>query len=391
MTVPHSYPSESDSATLALTPSLAAHIREFGPIPFTDFMSAALYDPDAGYYARETRQVGRGGDFFTSVSVGPVFGGLLARRFLNWWLDAGKPKEWRIIELGAHDGTLAMDLLSALHGIDEAAFQGLDYAIVEPLPRLAAAQRERLSDFGGKVTFTTTLDQLAPRPGIAFGNELLDALPFHVIEWSQGKWSECHVGWEGGQFHWVPGQVLTPQVEDATKALSGPFPEGYRTEVRTGFRQLFAAIATALGRGLLIWPDYGFARADYYTESRTTGTLRTFCRHQSGEDPLADPGERDITAHVDFTHVAEAAIGLGLVPANFCDQGSWLTRLAAPWLQAMESRPDPSAIRQFQTLIHPSHLGARFHVLELALNESVDPATAARTLQRLDLAPNIRP
>ncbi|OYV04537.1 MAG: hypothetical protein CFE26_16365 [Verrucomicrobiales bacterium VVV1] len=372
-----------------MTASLAARIVASGPIPFPEFMAAALYDPSRGYYARETRQGGRAGDFFTSVSVGPVFGALLARRFLQWWATAGKPNEWRILELGAHDGTLAEDVLTALQSIDDEAFQSLEYVIIEPLPMLATAQRERLSGFGKTMTFAGCLAELSSRPGIAFGNELLDALPFHVIEWRRGAWSQCHVGWAGGGFHWVTDQPLSPEVADATRALTGPFPEGYRTETRGDFSGLLSSLAKVLGTGLLLWPDYGFARPDYYSPSRTTGTLRTFSKHQAGEDPLADPGERDITAHVDFTHVAESAIALGMVPASFSDQGSWLTRLAAPWLQAMESRPDPTAIRQFQTLVHPSHLGARFHVLELALNEPVDPAAAARTLQRLDL--NIRP
>jgi len=372
-----------------LTASLAARIAASGPIPFPEFMATALYDPASGYYARETRQVGRSGDFFTSVSVGPVFGALLARRFLKWWAAAGKPTEWRILELGAHDCTLAEDVLTTLRSIDTDAFQGLEYVVVEPLPKLAAAQRERLSRFGKSVTHAGSLDALDVRPGIAFGNELLDALPFHVIEWRDGTWTECHIGWANGSFHWLTGIPLSAELKDATKSLTGPFPEGYRTEVRTGFSELLSSLAAVLGKGLLLWPDYGFARADYYSPCRTTGTLRTFSKHKAGEDPLADPGERDITAHVDFTHVAEEALALGMMPADFSDQGSWLTRLAAPWLQAMESRPDPSAIRQFQTLIHPSHLGARFHVLELSLNEPVDPAAATRTLRRLD--PNIRP
>lgn len=374
-----------------MTASLAARIAAEGPIPFPEFMAAALYDPARGYYARESRQVGRSGDFFTSVSVGPLFGALLARRFLQWWEAAGKPAAWRILELGAHDGRLAEDVLTALKAGGTEAYDGLEYAIVEPLPKLAAAQRERLSGFGKTLAFASEVADLNVRPGIAFGNELLDALPFHVIEWRNGGWSECHVGWADGSFHWQTGRPLSPEVTAATIRLTGPFPEGYRTEVRTGFAALLDSLAKALGQGLLVWPDYGFARPDYYSPARSTGTLRTFSNHQAAEDPLADPGERDITAHVDFTHVAETALALGMTPSGFSDQGSWLTRLAAPWLQSMESQPDPSAIRQFQTLVHPSHLGARFHVLELALNEPVDSVSAARTLQRLDLSPNIRP
>lgn len=370
---------------------IAARIAAGGPIPFPEFMATALYDPECGYYARETRQVGRGGDFFTSVSVGPVFGSLLARRFLDWWTHAEKPRAWRIIELGAHDGTLAHDIMTALRGLDPEAFASVEYLIIEPLPKLAAAQKERLSEFGERVTISASLEEVGPRPGIAFGNELLDALPFHVIEWRQGTWRECHVGGSDGNFHWVNDREPCSEVADAARSLTGPFPEGYRTEIRTAFPSLLASLGNALGKGLLIWPDYGFARPDYYHESRTTGTLRTFSKHQAGEDPLADPGEKDITAHVDFTRVAEAGLSLGMVPACFSDQGSWLTRLAAPWLRDMERQPDASAIRQFQTLIHPSHLGARFQVLELAVNEPVDPAATARVLQRLDLAGNIRP
>lgn len=354
-------------------------------------MAAVLYDPELGYYARETRQVGRGGDFFTSVSVGPVFGGLLARRFLQWWSSAGKPSEWRIIELGAHDGTLAMDVLASLSGLDPEAFQSLEYVILEPLPTLAAAQRGKLSAFSEKVWIHDDAATLSPRPGIAFGNELLDALPFHVIEWQEGQWTESHVGVSDGGFCWLSGKTTSDDVSSAVKHLTGPFPEGYRSEVRTCYLSLLESMAHALGTGLLLWIDYGFARPDYYSEARTNGTLRTFHRHQAGEDPLADPGLCDITAHVDFTHFAETAISLGMTPSCFSDQGSWLTRLAADWLRGMENAADPAAIRQFQTLVHPSHLGARFHVIELTVGGNADPIEVSRALHRLALTPEIHP
>jgi SAM-dependent MidA family methyltransferase len=361
-----------------LTSALTARIVKDGPIPFPEFMATALYDPELGYYARETRQVGRGGDFFTSVSVGPVFGGLLARRFLQWWRSAGKPSEWRILELGGHDGTLAADVLASLQATDPAAFQRLEYVILEPLPTLAAAQRAKLSAFSEHVRIHEDATSLPARPGIAFGNELLDALPFHVIEWQQGQWTECHVGLSDGGFGWLPGKMPSAEVAFALKGLPGPFAEGYRSEVRTCCHCLLESLANALGEGLLLWIDYGFARPDYYSEARTNGTLRTFHRHQAGDDPLAEPGLCDITAHVDFTHVAETAISLGMTPSCFSDQGSWLTRLAADWLRGMENQPDPAAIRQFQTLVHPSHL--RLHHRKRL---SLSPPIRLRHLPRL--------
>lgn len=391
MTVPNTYPPESGSAIPALTSVLAARIADAGPIPFPEFMAAALYAPELGYYAREARQVGRGGDFFTSVSVGPVFGGLLARRFLQWWRSAGSPRAWRIIELGAHDGTLAGDVLSTLREVDSAAFDCLEYVILEPLPKLAEVQRERLSAFAGKVLIHDDASTLCPCPGIAFGNELLDALPFHVIEWRHGQWTGCHVGLSDGGFGWVTGIPLSAELAAALRELPGPFPEGYRSEVRTSYGSLMKPLTRALGEGLLLWLDYGFARPDYYSEARTRGTLRTFHRHQAGEDPLADPGLRDITAHVDFTHLAATAIRLGLSPSYFIDQGSWLTRLATDWLMGMEGSVDHAAIRQFQTLVHPSHLGARFHVIELTVGGNADPIEVSRALHRLALPSDIHP
>jgi SAM-dependent MidA family methyltransferase len=366
---------------------LRDRIAREGPLPFPDFMAAALYEPGLGYYARGTRQVGRGGDFFTSVSVGPLFGQLLARRFLAWWEDAGRPCRWRLIECGAHDGTLAADVLEAIGTLRPAAFAALEYRIVEPLSQLAAAQTATLSRFAATVGIVPSPDALAanPLPGIAFGNELLDALPCHLVEWRDGAWMEVAVGNAPGSsnFEFQLSDSLSPGLAAALAPLGRPFPDGYRTEVRTNYGAFLAPLLAALSHGRLLWPDYGFARPDYYAPGRTTGTLRTFARHQAGEDPLDSPGERDITAHVDFTAVAETALALGAVPAEFSDQGAWLTRIAAPWLQSQDAALTPAQIRQFQTLIHPAHLGAKFHVLELAWNEALPPETTATAKRRL--------
>jgi SAM-dependent MidA family methyltransferase len=399
VTVPDPYPSGDTSATPALTALLRDRIAREGPLPFPEFMATALYEPTLGYYARETRQVGRGGDFFTSVSVGPLFGQLLARRFLTWWQEAGQPARWRLIECGAHDGTLAGDILTALQALSPPAFAALEYRIIEPLPLLAEAQAANLAAFGETVAILPNPAALTrdPLPGIVFGNELLDALPFHLVEWHDGVWVELHVGNAPHQVS-APGSSLSNfkfQISNSTAPLSPelsaaldrlPIPTGiYRTEVRTNFSSFLAPLLASLTHGRMIWPDYGFARPEYYLPERNTGTLRTFQRHRAGEDPLDSPGERDITSHVDFTAVAEAAIHLGATPAEFAGQGSWLTRLAEPWLRENEAALTPAQIRQFQTLVHPGHLGAKFHILELAWNEAVDPEQAAQAMRRLAL------
>lgn len=348
-------------------------------------MAAVLYDPTRGYYAREPRQVGKGGDFFTSVSVGPVFGTLLARRFLNWWEENGCPEAWQIQETGAHDGTLAADVLRAIQQSDSAAFASLEYRIIEPLPSLAAAQQVKLAEFTRKLRVFDSAEKLLPLPGIIFGNELLDALPFHVINWRDGDWHLGQVEHTNDRFNFRFNRTNQSNFKSLDLPDGSSLPSGYQTEIRDCYPAFLQSRASTLSHGLMLWIDYGFAKPDYYAPERTTGTLRTFSRHRAGEDPLDQPGEQDITAHVDFTAVADAAMKLGAVPRDFSDQGSWLTRLAVPWLRAQENAPSPAAIRQFQTLTHPAHLGARFQVLELSFGETVPAEQQARALQRLAL------
>ncbi len=336
-------------------------------------MAAALYDFSHGYYARQTRQVGRGGDFFTSVSVGPVFGEILARRFLREWRESGMPARWRIIECGAHDGTLAMDVLSSLEKLDARAFAALEYAIAEPLPVLQAAQRETLRDVSQRVRFLHDAAELAsdPLPGIAFGNEVLDALPCHLIEWRDGRWRERRVALDhADRFVFECHEIDSAELSEMLAELGGLFPEGYRSEIRTGYTKFLAPLAAALSSGLMVWLDYGFERAEYYHPGRSDGTLRTFSNHRAGEDPLELPGEVDVTAHVDFTALAASAQKLDWQPVSLCNQGMWLTRNARDWLLEMEDAPVPAALRQFQTLTHPAHLGGVFQVLEMTRSTS---------------------
>lgn len=337
-------------------------------------MAAALYEPSLGYYARDPRPIGRHGDFFTSVSVGPLFGELLARRFLRHWHETGKPDRWRIIECGAHDGSLAADVLAALARLEPRAFASLEYTIPEPLENLHAAQRRTLLPFARSVRLLRDPQVLAaePLPGIAFGNEVLDALPCHIVEWRDGTWRECRVGLAGDAFVWQSAEINDPVLHAALAPLGGPFPDGYRTEVRTGLHEFLAPLARALDHGSMLWLDYGFEREDFYQPERTGGTLRTFANHRAGEDPLAAPGEADITAHVDFTAVAEAAATLGGHPSPLRSQGTWLTATARDWLLAQEGNPDAALLRQFQTLTHPAHLGRAFHVLEISWQAPAD-------------------
>ena len=388
---PHAYPIATHPATASLRRTLRERIERDGPLGFADFMAAALYDPAHGYYARSTRQTGKAGDFFTSVSVGPVFGAVLARRLLQAWQDAGRPARWRIIECGAHDGTLAVDVLGTLSALDPRASAALEYVIPEPLPSLRAAQRTTLQHYQKCVRVINDPLELAaaPLPGVAFGNEVLDALPCHLVERHANHWLECQVVLApDGEFAWTTAAIADPALLEALAPLGDLFPQGYRTEVRTCFQSFLTPLVDGLVSGLMLWIDYGFARPDYYHPDRTCGTLRTFANHRAGTNQLERPGATDITAHVDFTAVAEAALALGGRPTVFRNQGEWLTATARSWLLEQEGKPQPAFLRQFQTLTHPAHLGSRFHVLELSWNPTTEPLDNARLTRQLTIRPN---
>jgi len=352
-------------------------------------MELALYHPEWGYYAREPSQIGRSGDFFTSVSVGSLFGYLLALRAVAWWEDAGKPLCWRWLEVGAHNGTLAADVLDALFLLSPDAARGVRYTVVEPLPASRRAQRETLARFGDAVAIFSCAGEIPgpPLPSFFVANEVLDALPVHVVRRENGVWCERRVALDSsGTFVWTSAVIVPGPLADAVAQLPGGLPDGYQTEVRTGLREFLAPYLRVMERGRMLWIDYGFAADDYYIPGRGEGTLRTFRDHRAGDCPLSAPGEEDITAHVDFTAFAKDAMTLRAVPARFDSQGMWLIRAAEPWLRAMEGVADPVLARQFQMLTHPAHLGAKFHILELAWREAADPAAAQTALGRLGIS-----
>ena len=374
------YPNPSPAATSScafIQEKIDAELTKRGSISFPQFLNLALYDPEHGYYASSSSQVGRDGDFYTSVSVGPLFGQLLARRFIQWWENHGKPSPWRILEIGAHDGKLAADILETIATLSPDAWKHLEYATVDPLPLLREAQQQRLSALAAKLHLATDYQTLSenPLPGIAFGNEILDALPFHLIRHSDNKWHELFVSddWKHITQDIDPASALGKK----TTALKDSFPDDYQTEIRTNFPAFLGQISNSISDGMLLFIDYGFASPEYYDTHRTRGTLLTFSKHQAAEDPLADPGKRDITAHVDFTDLAREAETIGWYPTHFSSQGSYLTHLAAEMIKDGQMN-DPKSIAQFRTLTHPAHLGASFHVIEFTKSKQADPTTLHR-------------
>jgi SAM-dependent MidA family methyltransferase len=368
--------------------SLLREIEERGVVSFARFMELALYLPGAGYYEKP-REPGRHGDFVTSVSVGSLFGELLSRQFAAWLDELGpaarsNPSS-QILEAGAHAGRLAHDILCELQRSTPGCFSSIEYWILEPSIERRNWQAETLREFTGKVRWFHDWDDLPPEGvrGIIFSNELLDAMPAHRMAWDalNKTWIEWGVGREGDQFVWEPlpkssvwaelrklpvsaacGELLWPSVPEQLLDL---LPYGFTTEISPSSLRWWANAAGALNAGTLMTIDYGFGGEEFFRPERLQGTLRAYHEHRATEDVLSSPGERDITAHVNFTALECVGKAAGLQTIAFEPQSKFLTGIFER-LCASGSPPEnwsSARTRQFQTLTHPEHFGRAFRVL----------------------------
>ncbi len=353
---------------MPLVEIIADEIAAHGPVPFARFMAQALYHPAYGYYSGGKARVGRKGDFFTNVSVGSLYGRLLAVQFAEMWERMGRPADFSIVEQGAHGGEFAADVLGALRG--NGCFAAVTYRIVEPANSLAARQRVRLAEFGGKVLWHESLDTLAPFTGVHFSNELPDAFPVHVVKWDGEVWRERCVSMDGGRFVFVDAPLSSPALAAECAQIPQPLPPGYTTEVNLAASKWIAAVAAKLVRGWVLAVDYGHEREEYYAPERTQGTLSAYANHKREQDPLARPGEVDLTAHVDFTSLIESAKAAGMMRAGFTDQHHFMVGLGEGHFM---DGANPGDVRAFQTLMHPQMMGTAFKVVCFAKGVELPP------------------
>jgi SAM-dependent MidA family methyltransferase len=331
-------------------------------------MEQALYHPEHGYYSSGRAVIGRGGDYFTNVSVGPLFGRLLAAQFAEMWALLGEPPGFSIVEQGAHDGQFACDVLDAAKERTPAFFEALHYQIVEPLPKLVARQRETLAGFAEKVVWSTSLAELEPFTGVHFSNELLDALPMHLLRWSGKEWHERHVSVTDAGLDFVDLPVANPELRQHLECISvGALREGYETEVNLAALRWIDDVAQKLTRGFVLLADYGFPREEFYAAHRTAGTLQCYARHRVVPSPLTQIGHADMTSHVEWTSVAARAEAAGLTLRGFADQHHFITGLLAGDFGAeLTATADAKTKRALQTLLHPTFLGMTFQFLALS-------------------------
>jgi SAM-dependent MidA family methyltransferase len=365
---------------------IRAEISAQGPMSFARFMELALYEPQHGYYSSGRAIIGRQGDFFTNVSVGSVFGQLLGIQFAEVWEKLGRPPHFTIVEHGAHDGAFAADALTALRQSFPQCFNTIRYIIAEPFPVWHDRQQKRLASFGGKIRWVESINQLEPFVGIHFSNELFDALPVHLVLSEVGKndaitWNERLVSTSGDGFEFVGAPISNPHLEIALYRLT-LLPAGFRSEINLAAPKLMGEIADKLERGVILTIDYGFSRTEFYSSHRREGSLQIRSRHRKLSSPFQQIGHTDISAHVEWTSLAEAGQEAGASAVAFTDQHRFFTGIISKY-QTTEKEFGKTNKRALQTILHPELLGRTFQVLGLAKNfpESLSGFHFARNVQ----------
>jgi SAM-dependent MidA family methyltransferase len=349
-------------------------IRRAGPVSFAWFMEQALYHPQFGYYSSGRCQIGRKGDYFTNASVGPLFGRSLAAQFAEMWDLLGGPRDFVIAEQGAHHGDFALDVLTATRERRPDFFAALQYRIIEPFPILQDRQHARLSDFLGKVVWETAVGEMAPFCGVHFSNELIDAMPVHLIVRPEDNsgWKERFVDASENGFTFVAEPIANENLQRHLKKIPPPRMAPYETEVNLAALEWVESLSRKLERGFVLAVDYGYARGRYYAAERVSGTLQSRAGHRALPSPLQAIGHADITAHVDWTSIAECAAKCGLPPAGFTDQHHFVTGLLSRLAPEALEKDEPRSRRALQTLLHPELLGTRFQYLALAKDGPAD-------------------
>lgn len=339
-----------------------------GTISFARFMELALYAPGLGYYSAGSYKLGRGGDFITAPEISPLFAQCLAKQCHAILTTLGTGN---ILEFGAGSGKLAADLLCELERLNCLPQQ---YFILEISADLRDRQQKQLTQqcphLLPRVTWLETLPATGIS-GIVLANEVLDAMPVHCFHQVKNHLLERCVAVSDEKFHWQDTPA-TPELTQRVAAISD-LEDGYQSEINLRLPSWMQSLASSLKAGVILLFDYGYGRREYYHPDRDRGTLMCFYQHSKNNDPFARIGLQDITAHVDFTAVAESALDANLQLAGYTTQGSFLlacgllTRAEQNALSATEQYQQNQAIK---LLTLPSQMGELVKAIALSKNFS---------------------
>jgi len=350
-----------------LTRLIADEIARAGWIDFARYMEFALYAPGLGYYSAGAAKFSAEGDFVTAPEIAPLFSRTLAQQVAQLLRLTGG----EVIELGAGSGRMALDMLRELRKLDALPTR---YSIVEVSGDLRERQRARLLDLPPELRSRVHwLDSIPGElTGVVLANEVLDALPVHIVAWHESQIMERGVAWDGRAFTWAERPLEEGVLHRRARELS-PVPP-YVSEISLAVPALVRTLAGALVRGALLFIDYGFGSGEYYHPQRTSGTLMCHYRHRAHDDPFFLPGLQDITSHVDFTSVAMTGVESGLRLAGYTNQAHFLVNAGITQLLTLISPQDAGKYlplaSQANKLLSPAEMGELFKVI--ALTRGID-------------------
>ncbi len=343
-------------------------------------MECALYHPMFGYYARAAKRSGRAGDFFTSVDVGPVFGELLARQVIEMAAlsapaRSNEPPSFDLVEAGAGSGRLSADILRAVRQQSPEIYDRLDLHLVEVSAEARSAQAATLGDVAERLR-TSSAELPDTFEGVLIANELLDAFPVHQLIMREDGLREVYVVVLRDRLTTVEGPISTPELANYVEREGITLEPGWRAEINLRAVDWMRNAARRLRRGFMILIDYGHSAAELFSVTHAQGTLTAYSRHTMSGAEGADsarwlerPGEQDLTAHVDFTAVREAAEMEGASVLSFLDQTYFLLGLGAGDLDTADLKTRLS----LKTLLMPGGLGSTLKVLILGKNVGQPP------------------
>jgi SAM-dependent MidA family methyltransferase len=372
-----------DGESLAHSARVAEFIRRQirhagGSISFAEFMQHALYAPGLGYYSAGAARFGAGGDFTTAPEISPLFAGILARQCapLLRQLQARN-----VLELGAGSGALAAEMLKSLPAL---GVELSSYRILEVSADLRQRQERLLRrEVPGQAAKVEWLKNLPGAfQGVVIANEVADALPVERFERAGADILQHRVAAEGEGFSWrraAAPAFLHDAVLHLEETPGVTLPGRYVSEVSAGLPAWVGDIAASVDRGFVFLFDYGVTRREYYADDRNDGWLRCHLRHHAHNNPLIYPGVQDLSAWVDFTAVAEGAVGAGMEVAGFVSQAHFLMNGGLEAELAGSERLSTAAqlelSRQVKMLTLPGEMGEHFKCIGLRKNCNTTPAS----------------
>ncbi len=344
-------------------------------LSFADYVQTVLYEPGMGYYSAGMTKFGASGDFVTAPELSPLFGQTVAQQVAQILAEI---PDGSILELGAGSGKLMVDMLRMLEQLGQLP---VHYDILEVSTELQQRQKtmieQHLPHLREQVRWLTALPERFE--GVIVANEVLDATPVHLVVWQQGDLFEQGVSWDDHALNWQTRPLINATLREIARQLppagnSSAKNERYLSEISLASRGLVHSLAESLQRGVLLLIDYGFGEREYYHPQRCQGTLMCHYRHHAHGDPFYLPGLQDITAHVDFTAVAETALAGGLQLQGYTTQAHFLINCGITDLLARAPTDQPSnylpLANQVQRLVSPAEMGELFKVM--ALSKALD-------------------